>query len=297
MRWFRGLLNLYREVCRYSVYLYREVVKNLTFPSVIGNFRVPTSTLMARQAPPPPATQDQINRDLDEPAYSQLANILRRQIAKGTFRPGDQLPSEAQLCRRYGISPMTVRRTINLLADQGVVSTAQGRGTFVAEHDDHRALFHFFHLVGPDGERRLPESRLISVRGGLAGQLEAGRLGLGRGTPVIRIRRVRSLDGQPAIAETIALPQLLFPDLADIREVPNTLYDLYERRYGVTIARAVERLSAVAADGRDAKLLGTPPGTPLLEIDRTALALDGSPVEWRVSRCLTATHHYQVELG
>jgi GntR family transcriptional regulator len=87
---------------------------------------------------------------------------------------------------------------------------------------------------------------------------------------LVRIRRVRSLDGQPAIAETIAVPQLLFPDLADIREVPNTLYDLYERRYGVTIARAVERLSAVAADERDAKLLGIAPGAPLLETRRMA---------------------------
>ncbi len=91
--------------------------------------------------------------------------------------------------------------------------------------------------------------------------------------------------------------RLFQANFADIREVPNTLYDLYERHYGVTIARAVERLAAVAADERDAKLLETAPGAPLLEIDRTALALNGAPVEWRVSRCLTATHHYRVELG
>ncbi len=77
---------------------------------------------------PEPST---IDRNAFEPAYSQLANILKAQIATGDFRPGDQLPSEAQLCRTYGVSPMTVRRSINLLADQDVVSTAQGRGTFV----------------------------------------------------------------------------------------------------------------------------------------------------------------------
>ena len=57
--------------------------------------------------------EEKIDRDAYEPAYAQLANILRRKISKGEFRPGDQLPSEAQLCRRYGISPMTVRRSIN----------------------------------------------------------------------------------------------------------------------------------------------------------------------------------------
>lgn len=231
------------------------------------------------------------------PLYAQVKALMLQRLIAGEWRPGELLPSEFQLADSFGVSQGTVRKALDALTADNVVVRRQGRGTFVAEHDHHRALFHFFHLVGPDGVRRLPESRLVSVRKGLAGRVEAGCLGIGRGTPVIRIRRVRSLDGQPAIAETITVPQLLFPDLADIREVPNTLYDLYERRYGVTIARAVERLSAVAADERDAKLLGVAPGAPLLEIDRTALALDGDPVEWRVSRCLTATHHYQVELG
>jgi len=232
-----------------------------------------------------------------QPLYAQVKALMMQRLIAGQWRPGEMLPSEFQLADEFGVSQGTVRKALDELAADNVVVRRQGRGTFVAEHDDHRALFHFFHLVGPDGERRLPESSLISVRKGLAGRLEAGRLGIGRGVPVIRIRRVRNLDGRPAIAETIAVPQRLFPDLADIREVPNTLYDLYERRYGITIARAVERLAAIAADARDAKLLEIAPGAPLLEIDRTALALDGNPVEWRISRCLTATHHYRVELG
>jgi len=232
-----------------------------------------------------------------QPLYAQVKALMMQRLIAGQWRPGEMLPSEFQLAEIFGVSQGTVRKALDELAAENVVVRRQGRGTFVAEHDDHRALFHFFHLVGPDGVRRLPESRLISVRKGLAGRMEAGRLGIGRGAPVIRIRRVRELDGRPAIAETIAVPQKLFPDLADIRAVPNTLYDLYERRYGVTIARAVERLAAVAADGRDASLLDIAPGAPLLEIDRTALALDGTPAEWRVSRCLTATHHYWVELS
>lgn len=70
--------------------------------------------------------REKIDREAYEPAYAQLANILRRQIAEGAYRPGDQLPSEAQLCRLYGISPMTVRRSINLLADQGWSAPSRG---------------------------------------------------------------------------------------------------------------------------------------------------------------------------
>ena len=232
-----------------------------------------------------------------QPLYAQVKTLMMQRLIAGQWRPGEMLPSEFQLADEFGVSQGTVRKALAALAADNVVVRRQGRGTFVAEHDDHRALFHFFHLVGPEGERRLPESRLLSLRKGLAGWVEAERLGIGRGETVVRIRRIRLLDGRPAISETIAVPHALFADLAEIRDLPNTLYDLYERRYGVTIARAVERLAAVAADEREAKLLDIAPGTPLLEIDRTAHALDGAPVEWRVSLCLTATHHYRVELG
>src|SRR5512133_1637646 len=87
-----------------------------------------------------------IDRDSYEPAYLQLANILRRQIADGVFHPGDQLPSEAQLVQRYALSPMTIRRSINLLADQGVISTAQGRGTFVRPVELSEAVFDLHEL-------------------------------------------------------------------------------------------------------------------------------------------------------
>jgi GntR family transcriptional regulator len=244
-----------------------------------------------------PLEQDAKDTPKAQPLYAQVKALMMQRLIAGQWRPGEMLPSEFQLADQFGVSQGTVRKALDALAADNVLVRRQGRGTFVAEHDDHRALFHFFHLVGPDGERRLPESRLLSVRKGLAGRDEATRLNIARGDTVIRIRRMRLLDGRPTIAETIAVPHALFPDLADIREVPNTLYDLYERRYGITIARAIERLAAVAAAESEAKLLEIEPGAPLLEIDRTALALNGTPVEWRVSRCLTETHHYRVELG
>jgi DNA-binding GntR family transcriptional regulator len=87
-----------------------------------------------------------INRESFEPAYSQLANILRQSMAEGLLRPGDQLPSEAQIVERYGVSPMTVRRAINILVDQGFVLTEQGRGTFVRPITMSAATFHLSQL-------------------------------------------------------------------------------------------------------------------------------------------------------
>jgi DNA-binding GntR family transcriptional regulator len=132
----------------------------------------------------------QIDRDSYEPAYLQLAKILRQQILDGVYRPGDQLPSEAQLCRRYSISPMTVRRSINLLADQGVVSTAQGRGTFVRALELSTAFFDLEELqnlfsLGPGSSIKLLDARVVS-----ADERTGRKLNLKAGEPTIYIRRL-----------------------------------------------------------------------------------------------------------
>jgi len=82
----------------------------------------------------------------------------------------------------------------------------------------------------------------------------------------------------------------------DDGDIPNNLYATYASRYGITVARAKEKLKAVALDGTDATLLGVAPGHPALLIDRQAIALDGVTVEWRVSRCLTDEFHYMSDL-
>ena len=109
-----------------------------------------------------------IDRDSYEPAYAQLANILRRSMAAGILLPGDQLPSEAQLCERYGVSPMTVRRAINTLVEQGVVSAEQGRGTFVKPVAMGEAVFQLKELqdLFSDTERttvNVLETRIVKA--------------------------------------------------------------------------------------------------------------------------------------
>ncbi|MEQ8966004.1 MAG: GntR family transcriptional regulator [Azospirillaceae bacterium] len=227
------------------------------------------------------------------PLYRQVHDLLRRRIAQGHWRPDDPLPSEGRLAVELGVSQGTVRKALDDLARENLVVRRQGRGTFVAAHSVERSLFHFFMLCGDEGERRLPTSRLLDCRRGLAGEAERARLGLPEGASVLRIDRLRLLGERPAIVERVVLPAALFPDLGNGGEaIPNTLYDLYQRRFGVTVARATERLKAVAATSDEAEQLSVVPGAPLLEIDRLALDLDGRPVEWRLSRCLTDEVHY-----
>jgi GntR family transcriptional regulator len=152
---------------------------------------------MAQNTPNETLEENQIDRDSYEPAYSQLANILRKLIADGAYRPGDQLPSEAQLCRQYGISPMTVRRSINLLADQGVVNTAQGRGTFVKPLELSTANFDLGELQDLFFNGTSTDVHLLDVRIISSDKRTARKLELNEGDPTIYIRRLLTKEDIP----------------------------------------------------------------------------------------------------
>ena len=229
------------------------------------------------------------------PLYVQIKDLFIARITKGKWAPGDIIPSEIQLARELNVSHGTVRKAITELVENNVLLRRQGRGTFVATHDYNRALFHFFHIVGNDGVKILPECRTLSCRRKRASRLEASRLNLSRGAQVVCIERVRNLGNQPTILETIVLPAELFGDLGKSKaySLPNALYQLYETQFGITIHRAEEQLRAVAATEHDALFLDVEIGSPLLEIERMALTLDGTSAELRVSRCETSKHHYR----
>jgi GntR family transcriptional regulator len=229
------------------------------------------------------------------PLYRQVKAIFIRRLVDGVWAPGASLPSEGQLAAEIGVSQGTVRKALDELAVENLLVRRQGRGTFVAEHDERRILFQFFKLVHDDGERRFPDSKVLGVDIGTADDAERQALELEAGAEIIRIRRLRAFETKPIILERLSLPQRVFPGLAD-NPIPNNLYSLYAARYGVTIAHARERLKAVALAQDEAALLGANAGTPALRIDRVALSLDGSPVELRVSLCLTEEAHYLSDL-
>jgi len=242
------------------------------------------------------ASQDNAETPDRRPLYAQVKDLILRGMVRGDWRPGTLLPSEQQLARQFAVSQGTVRKALDEMVAQNLLVRRQGRGTFVASHTPDRALFHFFHLVAEDGSRTLPESRILGAQSGPATPAETAALRIGPDT-VHRIRRIRLMAGKPAIHEIITVPASLFPDLLGRPDgLPNSLYSLYEDNYGVTIARADELLSAVAADKDDAEILDVPVGAPLLQIDRTAVGLDGRRAEWRVSRCDTRHHRYASKL-
>ncbi len=98
------------------------------------------------------------------------------------------------------------------------------------------------------------------------------------------------------MSQSISIAAEIFKDIGKMDEIPNTLYSLYETKYDVKVMKVLERLRAVSARPTEAKLLNLEPGSPVMEVDRTAIAIDGRHVEWRLSYVNTTDHHYLSKL-
>jgi len=230
-----------------------------------------------------------------KPLYAQVRDSLVRRIGDGRWASGEALPSETLIAAELGVSQGTVRKALDDMTASRLLVRRQGRGTFVATHDEARILFQFFKLKPDDSEGAFPESEALGVAEGAADDREAAKLAIYAGEPVIRIRRIRSLRGRRCIAETIVLPGAIF-DGIQRSAIPNNLYDAYAKRFGVTIAGGHETLKAVPAGSEAGRILGMAETAALLLIDRVATDLDGRPMEWRVSLCDTSDMHYATEL-
>ncbi len=232
------------------------------------------------------------------PIYQRLKEDFTRRVAAGEWRPGEAIPAEADLAARHGVALGTVRKAIDGLVQQGLVERQQGRGTFVRRAEFGSALFRFFRHTGTGGRPLHPEGRLLERRAGRAGAAAARGLTVHPGDRVLWLSRLRLVDGEPLIAEDIALPLPRFERIARLppKAFGELLYPLYEREAGQVIARATEHIRFGRADGSAAGRLGVAAGAPVVIVERTAFGYDGTPLEWRRSRGPADRFSYDIEI-
>ena len=229
--------------------------------------------------------------------YQKVDNIIRQRLIDNIWKPGEALPSEIQLAAELNVSQGTVRKALNDMVSENLLFRRQGLGTFVSEHTERRALFLYFSIVGNDGSRLLPESKILKCEEIEPTPEEIQKLELDDGEMVVRFCRVRFFNNLPTIFETITLPLDHFPGFGTDMSPPNNLFRFYQSQYGITVAKAEEYLRAISANAEEATLLHVDEGQPLLEIDRIARMLDGRPVEWRISHCDNTNYRYVAERG
>ncbi len=231
------------------------------------------------------------------PLYRQVGDLLANRIDEGFWQAGDMLPNEFELADQFNVSQGTVRKALGTLETRGIVERRQGRGTFVTTNTDERSFYHFFRLAKPGGERVKPEPYSESIKRRKASRLERKQLGTAIATEVFEIIRVRKVDDQHATRETMLIPCDIAPALNEMKgELPNSLYPYYQQQFGTMVLRAEEYIAAVAASDTVADALQVAPGTPVLEVTRTAHDIKDRVVELRISQFRSDTFNYNVTL-
>lgn len=231
------------------------------------------------------------------PLYQQIKSLLLNSLRLGEWRPGETLPSEIELAARFHVSQGTVRKAIDAMAAENLLTRRQGKGTFVATHAERQVRFRFLKLApnnGTPGSEGPAQRDIVSCRRGSASADVARALSLRAGDAVLQVRRVLSFVGTPTILEDIWLPASPFKGLTAERlaSYQGPMYALFETEFNVRMVRADEKIRAESAcDGREL-LLQVPLGTPLLSVERIAYTYKDLPMELRRGYYRTDAHFY-----
>jgi GntR family transcriptional regulator len=208
------------------------------------------------------------------PLYLQVRDALVERISSGEWKPGEVIANEGDLARTFGVSAGTMRKALDLMEAERLLTRRQGRGTFVNDHASDELVRRFDSLRTAAGQYILTDVESAPIREDVANELESRRLSLQPSQRVYRIRRVHLHKGHPFVVHEAAVPADLFPGLADNDHAPHQIVILAQQ-HGVLLGKAQERISIGAAQGAVAATLDLAPGSPILIMDRVVHALDG----------------------
>jgi GntR family transcriptional regulator len=232
------------------------------------------------------------------PAYRELADQLRAAIERNGAE--EQLPTEAELSRRYGLSRQTVRRAYQELVADGVVTRVPGRGTFPTPPGPYvRSLGSFDDLLAQPEDTELEV--VVPLR--VAGQPHCGAADRLRASPVMEVRLRRMQGGLPYAATVVSLPAHVGRRLLRVRLLrtvgarrQTTVLELLDGVLEPPIASARQDITVDGAPPDLAGLLDLAPGAPVLRIDRLYLDGEDRPVEFAVSYMHPERYTYRLEL-
>lgn len=218
------------------------------------------------------------------PLYQQVQKVLRARIAAGEWGPRDPLPGEVTLSHELGVSVGTVRKAMDQLTRESIVTRERGRGTFVRGGVAHgmASMFRLRSQGRNDSALRIDVIECLSAPP-TGEELALLKLKRRHAFPsgVLRIRRLWSDDRGLLCRETITLEELRFPRLREaIDDGPETLFAVYADRYRTVVDHVQWSMFVVAAEPMQGEAAGpTEEEGPALVITRTALDARGIPIE------------------
>jgi GntR family transcriptional regulator len=220
----------------------------------------------------------EVEVEVREPRYLKVKDHLVEAIDK--LSPGVSIPAERDLAVECRTSRTTVRKAVTELVAEGRLVRRQGSGTFVAEPKLTWPLMvsGFTEQAATNGLS--VQTKLVSTERIPATPELADRLGIRRGGQVLALELLRSVNGTPMALERVHLAARRFPGLAAAVARSGSLYEVLLDRFGVSVEHAVETIETAPAAPREAALLETETGSPMLLVCQHSHTADGEPVEW-----------------
>lgn len=229
--------------------------------------------------------------------HAEIAHYLRSAIRDGSFQPGDELPSEAELTRKFESSRGPVRHAMSTLRTEGLISSGRGRRSVVLDNvptqpfDDVISFSQWCRNADI-----VPGQHTQWVARHPAEKSLAASLEIADESPVVSVYRLRLMDGVPAMVERLNYPLEVGRHVLAFDTDSGSIYQELINR-GVDISRASRTIDAVAANEEDAALLEVATGTPLLRVRRRAYTSNGEPIEssddrylpWKASFTMSST--------
>jgi GntR family transcriptional regulator len=230
------------------------------------------------------AHTEQFVIDLDSPLplYYQIQQNITALISSQVLQVGEVLPSERDLSARYGVNRITVRQAINGLCSDGILERRRGIGTFIAQPKRPPSLSPsvagFSERIRGSGMR--PTSRVLSFEVVPSTPTIAQNLNLQPTEPVLCLKRLRFVDGEPLMIETSYLPHDPLQGLMAVDFNANSLYETLNSMFGMPVIEADHTLEPTLLQPDEGRAFGLKAGQPAMLVHVVAYTSGHSPIEF-----------------
>jgi GntR family transcriptional regulator len=208
--------------------------------------------------------ESKLNRDSPQPLFLQLQNLLRGQIDEGSLAPGDRISSEHELSREHGISRMTARRALDTLVMEGLLFRRPGKGTYVSEKVQWPGATIFSFSTAMTSLGLTVTTRVVELTLAAATANIARDLGVAPGDQIVRLARLRRVEGEPVALHTSYMGIEYYPAILHADLVTTPLNKVMEQIRGRLIVNSRDYVEVTLARPEEATLLEIPEGAPLL---------------------------------
>ncbi|MBN2322912.1 MAG: GntR family transcriptional regulator [Spirochaetes bacterium] len=232
-----------------------------------------------------------------KPKYLQLVDIIRGDILSGRLKEGDKILSENEMKKMYDVSSTTVRKCIDILKNDGLISRYQGVGTFVKAKHVERSLKKVLSFTkNMEQVGLIPSTDVLEkkVIGGFGKYLD--KLEISEGTSILRLKRLRYGSGIPMLLETRYINLQYCPAIMD-HDLSGSLYQIYEEGYGIKLLGAKQHLRIVFLTDEEAGLLHCGKSNPAYLVTGVTYSDNMLPMEYEESLYRGDEYEFFIEVG